>query len=55
MDKMCQLYDNTVCTGCRECMMCDLEPDKECSSCGKCLESDGTFRSINIASFFRKE
>ena len=38
----CILEPETICNGCKACLMCDLNPEKICDNCGMCLDAYNT-------------
>lgn len=54
MTDMCELYDRE-CINCGECTVCDLDSTKRCDNCCKCIESDVSFRSVNLQKFMEEK
>lgn len=45
--KICELDENKICDGCKECNYCDLDPKKICDNCCACLDTVD-YRAIKI-------
>ena len=44
----CLFEESKHCEDCGECERCDLEPAKVCDNCEKCLQTEASFRGIEI-------